>query len=209
MSADTPGTLRDSDAVGHAPALTPFEERVLAIRQFVVWRWRALSRALPARDLVGILLAGGGSLFVFISLLVDWQMIKVSGVTIHAGIADIPTWGTVYVLGAMGLIAIFVCVVALPMALGRSARVLGIAWALGVASIIVAMLVRLTDTPAIPEDALLRALLGAPSGSAGISVEWGSGIVYGAIAVAMLIGAFIAACPPLRDISVKSEDGGR
>ena len=205
MSGETPGTLRDSDAAGRAPALTPFEQRVLAVRQLVAWRWRALTRALPTRDLVGILLAGGGSLFVFVSLLVDWQLIKVSGVTTHAGIADIPTWGTVYVLGAMGLIAIFVCVVALPMALGRSARVLGIAWALGVASIIVAMLVRLTDTPAIPEDALLR----APSGSAGISVEWGSGILYGAIAVAMLIGAFIAACPPLRDITVKSEDGER
>ena len=211
MSAETPGGPVGGAVFTSTAAPTTsqarFDQRVLAVRRSVLWRMEVLHRALPTRDLVALVLAGCGALFVFISLLVDWQLIRISGATTHVGIADIPTWGTVYVLGAMALIAVFVGVVALPPALGGSARVLGIAWALGVAGIIVAMLVRLTDTPAVYEDGLLRDLLGGTS--TGVTVAWGSGIVYAAIAVAMLMGAFIAACPPLRDITVKSEDDGR
>jgi hypothetical protein len=156
----------------------------------------------PTRDLVAISLAGGGALLVFVSLLVDWQTITMPDrTTFGAGIADIPTWGTLYGLGAMALIAVFVCVVALPTALAASARVLGIAWALGVAGVIVAMLVRLTDAPGISAGGVALDLLGGESAVAGTAVAWGAGVVYAAIAVAMLMGAFIAACPPLREIA--------
>ncbi|MBT8227035.1 MAG: hypothetical protein HKP61_01450 [Dactylosporangium sp.] len=150
----------------------------------------------PARDLVAILLAGGGALLVFVSLMVDWQCIDLQeSATVHVGIADIPTWGTIYIIGAMTLIAVFVCVIALPVTLGPSVRVLGIAWATGVAGIIVAMLVRLTDSPAI----LLESVLGQTPDAAPMAVRWSSGVIYAIVAVVMLLGAFVAACPPLRE----------
>lgn len=150
-------------------------------------------KVLPARDVVAIVLAGGGSLLVFISLLVDWQRIIVRGSTaVHVGIADIPTWGTVYIAGAMMLVAVFVCVVALPVSFGPTARVLGVSWSLGVAAIIVAMLVRMTGTPALPPEAL------SASTTTVVTTGWGPGIIYAALAVTALMGAFLVACPPLR-----------
>jgi hypothetical protein len=167
----------------------------------------AWARALPTRDLLGIALAGVGTLLLYVSFLVDWQIIELgTGSTVHAGIADIPTWGTVYVLSAMVLVALFVCVVALPTSLGRSSRVIGIAWAFGVAGILTAGLVRLTDTPVLVEGGLLRELLGGPSQATGADVSWGWGPTSAAAGVALLTGAFFAACPPLRDIEARADE---
>jgi hypothetical protein len=42
-----------------------------------------------------------------------------------------------------------------------------------------------------------------------MNVSWRSVILYAAIAVVLLMGAFIAACPPLRDITATGPGADR
>lgn len=214
MSAETRPPIRGPEFVmpGYAAAPTTppaAPERAAPPRSLGGLAERPLTwaRALPTRDLAAIVLAGVGTLLLYVSFLVDWQIIELdTGRQVHAGIAEIPTWGTVYVLSAMVLVALFVCVVALPTSLGGSSRVIGIAWAFGVAGILTAVLVRLTDTPVLVDGALPRELPGGPAQVTGVDASWGWGPVSAAVGVALLTGAFFAACPPLRDIEASADE---
>jgi hypothetical protein len=168
---------------------------------------RSPGRDLPARDLVAIGLAGAGTLLLFLSLLFDW--VRVTGGEenlaweARAGIEDIPSFGTAYVLGVMFLVAFFVGVVVLPTQLARPTRVLGIGWAVGLAGIVAAVVVRAANSFELLTGGPMASVVDAPGLVGAARTSWLFGVYVALVALALMIAAFAAACPPLRDIGSK------
>ncbi|HLL66789.1 MAG TPA: hypothetical protein VK453_13780 [Micromonosporaceae bacterium] len=166
-------------------------------------RQRRSVRSLPVRDVAAIAVAGLGTLLLFVSLLVDWQRVVLHDVAatarLDAGIGEISTWGTAYVLGSMVLVALFVGVVVLPLPLGRAARVLGIAWTVILAGVVAAAMVRLAQRPADLNVGVLGGLVGGFGQAGEVTYSWGPGAYVASAALFAMGGAFAAACPALRD----------
>jgi hypothetical protein len=171
---------------------------------------RPAGRDLPARDLVAIGLAGAGTLTLFLSLLFDW--VRVTGGEdnlaweARAGIEDIPAFGTAYVLGGMFLVAFFVAVVVLPVPLARATRVLGIGWAVGLAGIVAAVVVRAANSFELLTGGPMASVVDAPGLVGNARTSWLFGLYDALVALVLMIAAFAAACPPLRDIGSKPAD---
>src|SRR5688500_2893669 len=167
------------------------------------------SRKLPARDLVSITLAGGGALLVFLSFVLDWVAIgnpRTNQVEITAGVDSVQIWGTTYVLGAMFLVALFVAVMVLPPAFGRSARVLGIGWAFGVGGVLAALVVRIGEAR---QGSLMWVMAAVSPNEPQPTYQWRAGLYCAIGALVLMIAAFATAWPPLRDIDSEREPVGR
>jgi hypothetical protein len=168
---------------------------------------RASGRDLPLRDLVAIGLAGVGTLMLFLSLLFDW--VRVAGGEedlaweARAGIEDIPAFGTAYVLGVMFLVAFFVAVVVLPTPLARPTRVLGIGWAVGLAGIVAAVVVRAANSFELLTTGPMASAVDAPALIGDARTSWLFGLYDAVVALVLMIAAFVTAYPPLRDIGSK------
>lgn len=152
---------------------------------------------LARRDLVAIAVAGGAALLLFLSFVLDWVALDAPERPIGLGIDAVPTWGTAYVIAVMQLVALFVGVMTLPLAIGRAARVLGIGWAVGVGAIVTPAVLRLSDgdwiVANVPTAVLLSSHESAPPG-------WRAGLYCAISALVLMIAAFALARAPLRDI---------
>lgn len=126
--------------VEFGPAHEPERKLTGKVRERVLSRVRLDDRAIPA-------VAGLGAVTVFVSLLSDWQMTSVNvedtGLgaqttqDVSAGLTDLGSWGTGYLMGVFGLVACLALVLFGAPAVRRHARLAG----LGVSGALLALLV--------------------------------------------------------------------
>jgi hypothetical protein len=165
---------------------------------------RQRSRELPGRDLVAIALAGIGALMLFLSLLFDWVQLAGGDPNdtwvARAGIEDIPAFGTAYIIGVMFLVALFVGVIVLPNRFASAARVLGVGWAMGLAGVLAAVVVRAANSAQLLTGGPMASVVDAQGIVGTVHTSWLFGLYDAAAALVVMVVAFAVACPPLRDI---------